>query len=154
MRHRARQVDKASVGDNVTIEVRDAAGELLQRVTTHNLVVDAGLSLQAARLVPTGPAGLTHFAVGIGAAAPAASNTVMGAEKFRDVITQYIPSTKKLTVRYYLATGSANGYTLTECGLFTAASGGTLYARAVHEPIAKTNVKTVTYSWELNMATV
>lgn len=147
--------DEARVEDNVTIEVRDTAGNLLERITTHNLVVDTGLSMQAARLQhgSTVP-GLTHLALGTGTAAPAASNTALGAEKFRDVITQYIPATRKLTVRYYLATGAANGHSLTECGLFNAASGGTLYARATHAAIAKTSDKTVTYSWELNMAAI
>lgn len=147
--------DGARTEDNVTIEMHDASsGRLLERHTVHNLVVDTGLTMQAARLVPTGPSGLTHFAIGTGTTAPAAGNTALGAEKFRDVITQYIPGTKKLTVRYYLEAGAANGHSLTECGLFNAASGGTLYARATHAAIAKTADKTVTYSWELNMAAV
>lgn len=155
---RARRVDLADsdrVEDNVTIDVRDAAsGRLLERITTHNLVVDAGLSLLAARLEPDAVQGLTHFGVGTSSTAPAAGDTALGAQVHRDVITQYIPGLKKMTVRYYLSTASANGYTLRECGTFNAASGGTMYARAAHADIVKTSAKTVTYSWDYNMAAV
>lgn len=157
-RIRARRVDlldEGGVKDNVTIEVRDPEGRLLEQHKTHNRVTDAGRSLAAARLENGTPtAGLTHFAVGTSSSTPQATDVSLGAEVFRSVITQYIPAAQKITVRYFLGTGDANGNTLVECGALNAASGGVLYARAVHNPVTKTASKTVTYSWDFPMVEV
>ena len=136
---------------NVTIEVRDVTtGALLSRELQHNLVVTAGRNLIRDLLKGDSSATLTHFAVGTSAAAVTAADTALGTEVFRDTLTQKTADAAKLVCKYYLATGSANGDTLREAGLLTAASGGTLYARVtLASPIVKTSSIAVTFTWEL-----
>lgn len=53
---------------------------------------------------------------------------------------------------YYLGSGSANGNTLGEAGLFNAASGGTMFARVKLSPtIVKTSSIAVTFTWTINL---
>lgn len=138
---------------NVTIEIHDAiTGRLLRREKQHNLVVLAGRNL--VRDAINGAGGsytLTHFAVGTGTAAPASTDTALGAEVWRDVVTKRTPDAGKLTIHYYLSSTAANGNALTEAGLFNAASGGTMFARVKYSAINKTASISVTYAWEINI---
>ena len=139
---------------NLTTEVRDAeTGQLLQVQRKRNLVVNAGLNLIRDLLDGDAPAGITHFAVGTGATAVAASQTALVTETFRAAVTQSISDAQQLTVKYFLPSGSANGGTLAEVGLFNAASTGTMFARAVlATTIAKTSSITVTFTWTISLA--
>lgn len=136
---------------NVTIDIFDAKTQgLLRRERGHNLVPTAGRNLLRDFLDGDAPAGVTHFAVGTGSTAASNNDTALGTQVLRDVVTSKAKDVLKLTVKYYLATGSANGNTLREAGLFNASSGGTMYARYVlASAIVKTSSIAVTFTWEL-----
>lgn len=136
---------------NVTVDVRDvASGQLLERSRLHNLVVLAGRNLIRDLLHGDAVAGLTHFGVGTSATAVAASDTALGAQVLRDTLTQKTKNSAELIVTYYLASGSANGNTLREAGLFNAGAGGSMYARVVlASAIVKTSAIAVTFTWTL-----
>ena len=144
---------------NLRIEIRDAAtGALKRRIETHNLVVTAGLNLLRDYLRGT-PAvtGLNYFAIGTGTTAAAAGNTALQTEVFRDTYTQTSVTAGTLTIKYYLASGSANGNTIAEAGLFGngatgAANSGTLFARAVFAADAKTVSEAWTFTWDVTLA--
>lgn len=125
-----------------------------ERQTIKNLVVDAGLNLIRDRLAGTSSAYVTHLAVGTNAAAVTALQTTLSTEVFRNVLTQTITSTTKaVQFKLYLAANEANGNTLREIGLFTAATGGTMYARALlASPITKNASTTVTFTWTTNLS--
>ncbi len=69
------------------------------------------------------------------------------------------PNSYYLSVSKTLATGDANGYTLTEAGIFTrgdndnpsSAVGQSLYARQIHSPIIKTSSMSIQYDWQLGI---
>ena len=125
-----------------------------ERQTIKNLVVDAGLNLIRDRLAGTSSAYVTHLAVGTNAAAVTALQTTLSTEVFRNVLTQTITSsTKTVQFKLYLAANEANGNTLREIGLFTASTGGTMYARALlASPIVKNSSTTVTFTWTTNLS--
>jgi hypothetical protein len=125
-----------------------------ERQTIKNLVVDAGLNLIRDRLAGTSSASVTHLAVGTNAAAVTALQTTLSTEVFRNVLTQTITSsTKTVQFKLYLAANEANGNTLREIGLFTASTGGTMYARALlASPIVKNASTTVTFTWTTNLS--
>ena len=139
---------------NLTVEVRDAVtGELLHMQQKKNLVVDAGLNLIRDLLDGDAVAGLTHMAVGTGTAAAAASDTALGTEVHRGAVTQRVSAAKQLVVKWFVNSTSANGSTLAEVGLFNAASGGTMFARAkLATAITKSSAITVQIIWTINMA--
>lgn len=146
---------------NLRLDVRSATdGRLLARHETHNLVTTAGRNLirdllhWASAADDPRPSGLTYFAVGTGSTAPAAGDVQLGAEVARDVFTQRTKATGQLEIKFYLASTQANGSTLREAGLFgngatAAANSGSLYARALHDAIAKTSAIAITYTWTL-----
>lgn len=139
---------------NVTADIYDSAtGALIDHRATHNLVVSAGLSLIVALLAGTATVGVTHFGYGTGTTAVTASDTALATQLARDVVTQTSQSAGTLTVKYYLSSGTANGNTLGEVGLFNAATGGTMVARALLSPtITKTLAIQVVFTWSITFS--
>lgn len=141
--------------------VMDAdTGAVLAEHEQNNLVVTAGLNLiRACFDAGTGTA-ITHFGLGSGAGsttAVAASQTdLQGATKNRYALTAKIATTDAtLVAQYYLGSATENGNTINEAGLFTAASGGTMYNRVVlGTPIVKTASVAVSFVWTLTWAGV
>lgn len=147
-------VEQISPIVNVYIDVWDAdTGQLLDRQEVHNLAVTAGRNLLRDFLNGDAVTGLTHFAVGTGTNAVTAADTALQTEVFRDALTKKTKDTVKLTCQYYLASGSANGNTLAEAGLFNAATAGTMYARVnLASTIVKTASIAVTFTWDLTFS--
>lgn len=83
-----------------------------------------------AALLTNGDDTFTHFAVGTGTTTPTLSDTALAAEIDRVAVTAKVVSANELEVQAFLTNGDGNG-TLTEYGLYTAASGGTLLARGL-----------------------
>jgi hypothetical protein len=146
-----RHADNMRLSGRVTITARDSFGRVVSRQCFNNLVTLAGRNLVRDLLRGESTLELSHFAVGTGTAAAAATDTALGAEVHRDLITQTTVADGQLTERFYLPSTAANGSTLTEAGLFTAASGGTLYARVTHAGIAKTSSIAVSYDWVITI---
>lgn len=140
----------------LTVEVEDAVtGKVLERHQYKNLVVTAGRNLLRDLLNDSSPAGLTHFGIGTGTTAVAASDTALVAEITpRATVTSKTTDSAKLTVKYYLPSGTANGNTITEAGVFNASSGPTMYARVVlASSIVKTSAIAVTFQWDFTWST-
>lgn len=145
--------DNFQISVNVKKEVRSAkTGKLLRTEKTHNLFVDAGLNVLRDFLGGNGVTGLERFAIGTGTTAVTASDTLLDNEVFRDALTQKVSTLKTLTVKYFLASGSANGNTITEAGMFAngatdTANSGTLCARVLFTADAKTSSEAWNFNW-------
>lgn len=140
----------AVVTGRVTVEVFDAAGALVSRATTSNLVVSSGLNLLAQRLAGAG-APISHLAAGTGATAPAPADTELEAESLR-VSATAVPAVGGTTVfRAAMPPGVGTG-TISEVGLFTQAVGGVMFSRAAFPPITKSPTDTAVFSWAITMA--
>lgn len=139
--------------DNVRVMVSDATtGETLHEETQHNLVVNDGLNLIRDLLDGDAVSGITHLAVGTGTTAVSAAQTALVTQVFRDALTSKTSNAQQLVVSYYLASGSANGNTLAEAGLFNAAAAGTMFARVkLASTIVKTASIAVTFTWTINL---
>ena len=116
-----------------------------------NLVTDAGWALLA-QLVHGAGDPVTHLALGTGSRAPAAGDSALQQERYRDIATNLSAASGELRVSHFLPTTAANGHTLREIGLLNAATRGTLFARALlSQPITKTNRITASISWNLEL---
>lgn len=135
---------------SLTVDVWDAGtGRHRDRFVAKNAVVNSGLNLIRDRLNGDNTA-LSHVAVGTGTAPVTSLDTTLATEVFRDILTGTTKTLGKLTVSYYLASGSANGHVLAEAGIFNAASLGSLYARVVFPTVLnKTAAIAVTFTWDL-----
>ncbi len=131
----------------------DRLGRQLSRETSHNLVTTAGLNLIRDAIYGDTIDGIGYMAVGTGTNAPAASDTTLQTEVFRDALTTKTKVSAGLETSYYLASTDANGNTLTEVGMFNAAAAGTLYARTLlATSIPKTAGIACTFEWNFAWA--
>ena len=117
----------------------------------NNLVVDAGKALIAQRLKGAGSA-ISHMAVGSGSAAAAAGNTALGAQIDRNALSTSGGSVTGATVTFECTWSAGDGTgAITEAGLFTASSGGTMLARTVFPVVNKGADDVVTITWDVTI---
>ena len=135
---------------SVRIEIRDAvSGALIEQRTVPNLVVDTGRAQLARGVSGVHQSAPTHFAVGTDEAEPDLSQTTLVHEVFRATMTQRTAAGVSAEFRYFMPSQVANGHTLKECGLFNAATGGTMFARAIYSEVVKTVSVTVLFVWTI-----
>ena len=135
----------------VTITARDADGRVVERREVDNLVTLAGRNLVRDLLIGTGGVDLSHVAVGTNSDATVEGDRDMGAEVARLEITQREAQSGAVFVRHYLPSTEANGVDLAEAGIFTASSGGIMFARTTHAAISKTSSVSITYEWTIQI---
>ena len=135
---------------NVTITI-DRDGELVERFKVKNLITNNGLNWF--RDLAGGTVGRADYqAVGVGTPAAAATDTALGGEVIKKTIDRRLDSDKKITFQTLILEDEANGYTLSEVGLF---GGGVLIARALISPtIAKDVSIQVTIAHEVEFSYV
>ena len=120
-----------------------------------NLVILAGRNLVRDFLYGDAVSGLTHMAVGTNTVSPTTDTSI--GEVFRKTFTSKTKTNGQLTIDLYLASGEANGYTLSAVALFGngatgTAGSGTQYNKLIHtgaQAITKTSSIAVTYTCEL-----
>lgn len=137
---------------NLVIELRDATGNLKDRREVKNLVVTAGRTYIASRMVGTASNVMSHMAVGTGTAAAAAANTGLGTEAARVTLTSSTPT--GATVAYaatFDENTPASATAITEAGIFNASSGGTMLCRTTFNPINKSVGDTLTVNWNVTI---
>jgi len=126
------------------VEHKDGRIEIVQ--ADPDLVVNAGLNFYQQRMYSDTATKMTHGAVGTGTTAPAAGDTTLQTEVLRKTLTVTTnPSTGKAHLEFVVDYTEANGNTLTEVGIFNAASGGTMLMRKLFaSSIPKTRDKKIT----------
>jgi hypothetical protein len=113
----------------------------------YNLIVDTGKQGIADQLLaaPTIPKP-THMGIGTGATAPAAANTALVTETgTRQALTKTRSGNVVTNVAIFGA-GVGTG-AITEAGIFTAVSAGTMFSRIVFSPINKGANDTLELTW-------
>ena len=126
-------------------------GEVIREID--NLVVTAGKELLASRLAGNSGSVISYMAVGTGTTAAAVGNTTLATELDRNALSVNGGTASGAAVTYattWLA-GDATG-ALTEAGLFTASSGGTMLARTVFAAVNKGSDDLVTISWTVTVS--
>lgn len=134
------------VSGRFDVWVHDAkTGALLQHIEKSNIVTDVGFQILSDILASATSDGLNYLAVGTSSTAAAAGDTTLGAEVWRGSVVSKARSGNNLVITGFLDTGSANGSTIAEAGLFTASSSGRMFNRSVLSPsFAKDATKTAT----------
>jgi len=111
-----------------------------------DLVVNGGLNFYQQRMYGDTATKMTHGAVGTGTNTPVAGDTALQSELLRKSLTVTTnPSTGKAHLEFVVDYSEGNGNTLTEVGIFNAASAGTMLLRKLFtNSIAKTSDMKVT----------
>jgi len=134
---------------NVVITVRDLKGRVLERVERTNLIVNVGLNMVRDALDTAAfDAEIKRVALGTSNTAPAMTDTQLGAEIFRKVVTSTsTPAVGQLQTVWYIAPAEAVA-AIEEIGWFAgvaagaAANSGILVARVLY-PRNKTALESI-----------
>jgi hypothetical protein len=139
---------------NVRVELFDEFGALKEFREIHNLVVTAGKNHIADQLSSSpGQAAMGWMAIGTGAVAAAAGDTLLGAEIDRNALTSRTDSGNVVTYVGDWAAGDGTNAAITEAGIFNIVTANTItmLARAVFTAINKGASDTLKITWTLTI---
>ena len=136
---------------NLEVKLLDSVGNLKDIRNVNNLVVAVGKDVIASRLVGNTIALPSHMAIGSSNTAAATSQTALGSELGRVALDS---STRTSNTIAYIATFGAGTGTgsLTEAGIFNAASSGNMLCRTVFSTVTKAAGDTVVITWNVTIA--
>jgi len=140
--------DKLSLTGALTVSVN---GEVVRDI--RNLVVTSGKELVAANLQGGTVTPMTHMGVGSGSVAASSADVALGAQIDRNALSTSGGTVSAAVVTYECTwlPGDGTG-ALTEAGLFSAASGGTMLARTVFPVVNKGTDDNVTIVWDVTIS--
>jgi hypothetical protein len=133
------------------VVLTNEVGEVKQKFTVPNLVVQTGRNFISHRMVSNSNVVMSHMAIGTNNTAAALADTTLGTETARVSLTS---STVNANVVTYVATfnpgtpSAANA--VVEAGIFNAASGGALLCRTVFDVVNKGTLDTLSITWTVS----
>ena len=126
-------------------------GEIKQKFTVPNLVVQTGRNYIAHRMTGAANTVMSHMAIGTNNTAAALADTTLGTETARVALTS---ATTAANVVTYVATfnpgtpSAANA--VVEAGIFNASSSGELLCRTVFDVVNKGTLDTLSITWTVS----
>lgn len=142
--------ERFSVIGDVEVTVTDADGLIKDHREIKNLVVAAGKSWIASRMVNAADAVMSHMAIGTGTVTPNTSNTALGAQVARVALTSTSRTNNQVTYSASFPAGTGTG-SITEAGIFNASSLGTMLCRTVFSEVNKDILDTLTINWTVTI---
>jgi hypothetical protein len=131
-----------------TFKLYDEQGELKYQFTKKNMIVTSGILWIVSRLKSNTANVMSHIGVGSGTTAPALSNTALETPIVRSAMITaggtLIGESIVYNVTYPPGIGTG---TISEAGVFNAASAGTMLSRVVFTPFTKAAADTLTIEW-------
>jgi hypothetical protein len=133
---------------SVKVQLFDENGKLKQEHEDHNLIVTVGKTYLMAWLAAASQAGefMSYIAVGTGGGGPSSSDTALSAEIGTRVQGTLTASSNTWNNTATFVPGNATG-AITEAGLMSALTSGTMFARQVFSVYNKAAGDTLTISW-------
>ena len=141
----------SKIQDNLKMKGRlqvSLNGEVVRDID--NLVVTAGKAYVADRMKNNSTV-MSHMAIGSGTTAAAAGNTALGTELGRVSLTSTTVSSNVVTYVATFAAGTGTG-AVTEAGILTASSGGTMLCRTVFSVVNKGSADSMTITWTVTVS--
>ena len=141
----------SQIQDNLKMKGRlqvSLNGEVVRDID--NLVVTAGKNYVADRMKNNSSV-MSHMAIGSGTTAAAAGNTQLGTQLGRVSLTSTTVSSNVVTYVATFAAGTGTG-AVTEAGIFTASSGGTMLCRTVFSVVNKGSADSMTITWTVTVS--
>lgn len=146
--------DAFEIRGHVLVELFDRDGNLKETREVENLVVDSGKAHIADQLSSApNQAAMGWMAVGTGSTAPAAGNTLLGAEIDRNALTSRTDASNVVTYVGDWAAGDATNAAIAEAGIFNVVTANTvtMLARATFTAINKGASDTLKITWTVTV---
>ena len=135
----------------LTIRVFDRDGNLKEAKNVPNLVVTVGKNYIASRMVGTSSTVMGYMSIGTGTGTPAAGDTTLGTESYRQALSSFTSSTNTVTATATFAAGNGTG-AITEAGIFNASSGGTMLCRTTFPVVNKAAGDSIGITWTVTVS--
>lgn len=139
-----------SVVGDLEITLSDADGNVKDYKEVKNLVVASGKNWIASRIVNASDAVMSHMAIGTGTITPNTANTALGTQAARVALTSTTRTNNQVTYSAIFPAGTGSG-SITEAGIFNAASLGTMLCRTVFTAVNKDVLDTLTINWTVTI---
>lgn len=143
-------VDDLKITGALQIVLTGADGQVKDTREIPNLVVTIGKTFIASRMVGVASNVMSHMAVGSSSTAPAAGDTILGAELGRVALTSGTSASNVATYVATFGTGVGTG-AIQEAGIFNASSAGTLLCHTSFAVVNKGANDTMTITWTVTV---
>ncbi len=143
--------DTIEMKGNLTVTVFDEQGNVKDQRAIKNLVVSAGKTFIASRMVGTSQAIMSHMAIGTGTTTPAVAQTTLTTEAGRVTLASSSSSSNAVTYTATFPAGTGTG-AITEAGIFNAASAGTLLCRTTFPVVNKAAGDSIAVTWVVTVS--
>jgi hypothetical protein len=146
------QAENIQMRGDVVIETFDeATGVVKERREIKNLVVTAGKTFIASRMVGTASAVMSHMGIGSSSTAPANGDTALGSQLGRVALSALSATGAVVTHAATFPAGTGTG-AVVEAGIFNAASAGTMQCRTVFPVVNKGADDAMQITWTVTVS--
>ena len=147
--------ENLKLSGQLTIVLKDKAGNIKDKREVKNLVVNKGLEYITSRMKDASKSVMSHMGLGSGTTAAAASQTdlvtLLGSREALDSTTISGSNNEKVVYVSSFEAGDATG-AVTEAGIFNAASGGDMLCRTVFSVVNKAADDTMSITWTITLS--
>lgn len=143
-----------NITGHVTLRVFNSKGELKSTHENRNLVVTAGKNYLATWLTAASQAGkfMSYIGLGTGTDAASSSDTDLQTPLATRVLGTLSASTNVWQNVATFDAGVDTDPAITEAGLFTASSAGTMFARTVFTAVEKEAGDSLEFTWQVTLS--
>ena len=138
--------EKMEIKGKLKIEVV-RNGKVIETKEVDNIIVTTGKNLVATLVAGSGTS-FTHMAIGTSATAEAISNTTLGTETGRVLLTGKTVASNVISFTGDFPAGTGTG-TIVEAGIMNASSSGVMLNRATFSSVSKTASDALKISWDV-----
>lgn len=143
-------IETITATGRLNIQILGPDGQVKDEQNVDNLVVTTGLNFIASRIKDASAAVMSHMAIGSGTGTAAANNTTLGTELSRVALTSTTVTNN--SIAYSTTFGPAVGTgAVTEAGLFSASTAGTMLCRTVFSVVNKDAGDTMVITWTVTI---
>jgi hypothetical protein len=147
--------ENLKLSGQLSIVLKDKAGNVKEQRDVKNLVVNTGLAYIASRMKDTTKGAMSHMALGSGTTAAAATDTdlgtLLGSREALDSTTISGANNEKVVYVSSFEAGDATG-AVTEAGIFNAATSGDMLCRTVFAVVNKSADDTMSVTWTITLS--
>ena len=147
--------ENLKLSGQLSIVLKDKAGNVKEQRDVKNLVVNTGLAYIASRMKDTTKGAMSHMALGSGTTAAAETDTdlgtLLGSREALDSTTISGTNNEKVVYVSSFEAGDATG-AVTEAGIFNAATSGDMLCRTVFAVVNKSADDTMAVTWTITLS--
>jgi hypothetical protein len=147
--------ENLKLSGQLSIVLKDKAGNIKDTREVKNLVVNKGLEYIASRMKDASKGVMSHMGLGSGTTAAAAAQTdlvtLLGAREALDSTTIAGSNNEKIVYVSAFEAGDATG-AVTEAGIFNASTSGDMLCRTVFSVVNKAADDTMSVTWTITLS--